>query len=432
MKKLFCLLLCGALLLTAAGCGRKEPEAEPTEPTEAPTRPVVEVPLETEGAQLKYEGVGLQFWSMLDEADAEAAVIRQASDYFKATTGATVEIQWLGGAEPTLAEALSNGTQVDIFETSGQSLKENYLSYALDLTELAADARYETKSWAALRSQILSRCGTLKAVAYQPWLYGMYYNRDAFDRLGIEATPSTWEEYLTFCQKLKDSGYEALVIDDARAHLILELHMERALGWDGLRETMVNAQWRKNEMAMTMIQNAISFAEMGYLVKGNPAVYPAGQNRLGQSNALLVAGSNVLCTEVEQACLTDVNWGVFPYPGDGPGTGLLVDADVLAVGASCAAPEAAFDFVMLLTTGEFDQLRADVAQGIPADPSNSSPITGAVNCMASATAQAPKWFTGDNNELFSRLWNGYYKTGAYFANQLNGLSKYFADEKTVG
>ena len=430
MRKWICLLLCAVLLLS--GCGRQEPPTEPPEPTEAPTRPVVEVPLETEAATLKYEGTVLQYWTMLSETDPEADVIAQAVSYFEATTGAAVEVHFLGGAEPTLAEALAGGTQVDIFDVSGQLLQSSYLSYALDLTDLAAEARYEEKSWEVLRSQIISRCGSLKAVAFRPRLYGMYCNQDAFDALGIEGTPAGWQDYLDFCQKLKDAGYEPLVIDDARAHLILELHMERALGWEGLWDVMVNAQWRKNEMAMNMIQAAISFNEAGYLVKGNPAVYPAGQNRLAQSNAIMVAGSNVLCREVEEACLTDMRWGVFPYPGDGPGTGLLVDADVLAVNTACAAPEAAFEFVLLLTTGEFDQLRADVTVGIPADPANTSPIHGANSCMAAATAQAPKWFTPDNNDLFSKLWNGWYKTGAYFADQLNILSRKFAGEKTVG
>lgn len=432
MKKLTCLLLCAVLLLSAAACAHEEPPTEPTEPTEEPTRPVVEVPMETEAAQRKYEGVQLQYWSLLGETDPEAAVLRQAAQDFEQATGASVTLNWLGGDEAKLTEILTGDLQADIFEASGEGLKQELLPFALDLTELAAGARYDTKSWEVLRSQIISRYGTLKAVAHRPYLYGLYYNREAFDDLGIEATPSTWQEYLAFCQMLKENGYEGLVIDQERAHLVLELHMERALGWDVLKDTMINAQWRKNDMALTMIQEAIGFAEMGYLVKGTPAAYPEGQNRLAQSNALLVAGSNVLCGEVERACLADMKWGVFPYPGDGPGTGLLVDADVLAVNASCAAPEAAFDFVMLLTTGEYDQLRSDVTVGIPADPGNSSPITGANVCMASATAQAPKWFAPDNNELFSRLWNGYYKTGAFFANQLNLLAKNFESEKSVG
>lgn len=431
MKQMICLLLCAVLLLS--GCGRQEPvpTTEPEIPTEEPTRPVVEVELELDNQPLKYEGMELQYWSMLEADAPEAAVLQQAADYFEATTGAKVVFNFLSGNEDLLAENLAGDIRIDLFEVSGKGLT-NCLNDALDLTDRAAAAQYGTKSWDVLRTQILGRCGSLKALALRPRLYGMYYNRDGFDALGIEATPSTWEEYLTFCRNLKDRGYECLVIDQERAHLILELHMERALGWEGLRDTMINAQWRKNEMSMTMIQAAIQFAEDGYLVKGNPAIYPAGQNRLGQSNALMVAGSNALCSEVEQACLTDVKWGVFPYPGDGPGTGVLVDAEVLAVHASSTVPEAAFEFAMLLATGSFDQLRADMTLGIPADPANLSPIAGANSCMAVATPQAPKYFTPDNNQLFARLWSGWYKTGAYFANQLNTLAKYFAHEKTVG
>lgn len=429
MKKRICLLLCAVLL---CGCSQKPTPTEPPEPTAEPTRPVVEVTIETEAAQLKYEGTELHYWSLLGENDPEAAVLTQAAQDFEQTTGAKVSINWLDGDEAKLTESLTGDLQADIFEVSGEGLKQNLLPLALDLTELAAEKQYESKSWDVLRSQLLSRYGTLKAVALRPRLYGMYYNRGALDALDVEAMPSTWQEYLTFCQMLKDSGYECLTIDQEYAHLLLELHMERALGWDALKETMVYAKWRTNETAMTMIKEAISFAAAGYRVKGTPAAYPLGQNRLAQSNVVFVAGANELCAQVEEDTLSDVNWGVAPYPGDGPGTGLLVDADVLAVHTSCVNPEAAFDFIMLLTTGQYDQLRADVTLGIPADPANSSPIAGAATCMASATPQAPKWFTPDNNELFCRLWNGYYKTGAYFADQLNLLARNFESEKSVG
>lgn len=425
MKKLICLLL--ALLL--CGCAK---EPDPTEPTEEPTRPVIEVPMETEGTPMKYEGVQLTYWSLLAESDAEAQVLLQAAADFEQTTGAVIHFQWQAGDEAGLIESLTGDLQADIFEVSGGEFQRSLQPLALELTQLAAEAGYESKSWEVLRTQILNRCGTLKAIAHRPWLYGLYYNQQVFDDLGVEAAPSTWQEYLTFCQMLKDNGYECLAMDESKAHLILELHMERALGWEGLKETMVYAKWRKNEMAATMIQEAINFADVGYLAKGNPAAYPLGQNRLAQSNVVFVAGTNVLCKEVVDDTLSDMKWGVMAYPGDGPGAGLLVDADVLAVHTACGNPQAAFDFIMLLTTGEYDQLRADVTLGIPADPNNSSPITGAATCMAAATAQSPKWFTPDNNELFGRLWNGYYKTGAYFGNQLNQLARNFESEKSVG
>ena len=248
----------------------------------------------------------------------------------------------------------------------------------------------------------------------------------------MQTPPSSWEEYLAFCQLLKDQNYECLVIDQERSHIVLELLMERALGWEGIRTTMLEEAWRKNEMGMLMIQEAIDFAEKGYLVKGTPAAFPNGQNRLGHSNAVFVAGPTSLCYEVEQACLADMNWGVMPHPGNGPGSGLLVDADVLAITSDCANPEAAFAFAQLVTTGGYDQLRADVSVGIPADPNNSSVIAGANDCMAKATPKAPRWFDPGHSELFCRLWNGYYKTGKFFASQLNEVSHDFDSEKSVG
>ena len=425
MKKLLSLLLC---ILLLCGCAR---EPAPTEPTEEPTQGVVEVDMATEPPVLKYAGVRLQYLSLLREGDPEARVLQLAAAEFEQTTGAQVELRWLGGNEDALLPTLSGKERPDLFEASGAAM-ETLKDQALDLTKLAEAAQYEEKSWEALRTQILERCGSLKALAIRPTLYGLYYNREAFELLAVQTPPSSWEQYLELCQTLKNQNFECLVIDQERSHFVLELMMERALGWEGIRSTMLEEAWRKNEMGLFMIQEAIDFAEKGYLVKGTPAAFPNGQNRLGHSNAVFVAGPTSLCYEVEQDCLADMNWGVMPHPGNGPGSGLLVDAEVLAIVNDCANPEAAFAFAQLVTTGGYDQLRADVSVGIPADPNNSSIIAGANDCMAIATPKAPRWFNPDHSELFCRLWNGYYKTGKFFASQLNEVSHDFDDEKSVG
>lgn len=425
MKKMLSLLLC---ILLLCGCAR---EPAPTEPTEEPTQGVVEISMATEPPVLKYEGVELQYLSLLEENDPEARVLQLAAAEFEQTTGARVELKWYGGNMTALQDTLSGKERPDLFEATGAAMEE-LKDQALDLTELAKASGYEQKSWEALRKQILERCGSLKALAIRPTLYGLYYNQEVFEILAVQTHPDTWEEYVNFCQTLKDQNYECLVMDQERAYVVLELMMERALGWEGIRKTMLEEAWRTNETGLLVIQEAIDFAEKGYLVKGTPAAFPNGQNRLGHSNAVFLAGPTSVCYEVEQACLADMNWGVMPHPGNGPGSGLLVDAQVLAITADCANPEAAFDFAELLTTGGYDQLRADVSVGIPADPNNSSVITGANDCMAKATPKAPRWFNADHSELFCRLWNGYYKTGKYFASQLNEVSHDFDSEKSVG
>lgn len=425
MKKLLSLLLC---ILLLCGCAR---EPAPTEPTEEPTQGVVEISMATEPPVLKYEGVELRYLSLLDENDPQARVLQLAAAEFEQTTGAKVELKWYGGNMDAISATLAGQDRPDLFEATGAAM-ETLKDQAMDLTKLAEASGYAQKSWEALRTQILERCGSLKALAIRPTLYGLYYNQEVFEILAVQTPPSSWEEYVSFCQTLKDQNYECLVIDQERAHIVLELMMERALGWEGIRTTMLEEAWRTNEMAMFMIQEAINFAENGYLVKGTPAAFPNGQNRLGHSNATFVAGPTALCYEVEQACLADMNWGVMAYPGNGPGSGLLVDSEVLAITSDCANSEAAYAFAQLVTIGGYDQLRADVSVGIPADPNNSSVIAGANECMAKATPKALRWFNADHSELFCRLWNGYYKTGKFFASQLNEVSHDFDSEKSVG
>ena len=146
----------------------------------------------------------------------------------------------------------------------------------------------------------------------------------------------------------------------------------------------------------------------------------------------MVAGSNELCAQVERSTMMDVNWGVFPYPGDGPGKGFAVESQVLAVHKDSADAQAAFDFIMLLTRGEFDQLYADVSEGIPADPANVSPIHGAQTLLEQAETVGMGLLNPEDNELFTRLWSGWYKTPSYFASAMNGLAASYKTTPNAG
>ncbi len=431
MRKHISLLLCAALILSVfTGCNREKSE-ETMEPTQEPTAAVEEVELTLPADERPYVGVELEFLTLLELGDPRAAVIQQAVEVFEKRTGAVVKPYWLGD-ENVLAANFSSGVKMDIFMVSVDMLGSAYGTYALDLTQMAAEAGYDRYSHAVLREQVIDRCGYLAAIPQTPILYGMFYNAEVFETAGASRLPETWAEFLDFSAKLTMSGFMPMAMDIENSNLALELHLERQLGYEKFRELMIQGGWTWETDYIELFRLAIDYADVGFLAKGDPTAFPGGQDKLALSNVAMVPGSSELCTQVEESTLMDVRWGVFPYPGDGPGKGIAAESQTLAVHKDCANPQAAFDFIMLLTTGEFDQLYADAAEGIPADPANESAIVGAMELLKQADKQGIGMLRAEDNELFSRLWNGWYKTPGYFASAMNGLAGTYTPPVTEG
>lgn len=433
MKKLISLLLCAALMFAYfPGCDQEEPPAETLPSTEAPTEGIRQIPLELPEDERPYPGVQLLFVSRLSETDPRADVLKQAAEAFFARTGAEIMFEWLSGDDAQLDALLDGDIAVDIFSASVDALQQLYRFEVMDLTQMASEFGYESRSYRALREQIVERIGFLGAVPQEPQLYGLYYNADSFDDAGITEYPESWEEFLSFSGDLVKNGYMPLTIDYENANIILELHLQRHLGREQFEMMMPNALWTRENEYIELFRLPIKYAEDGYLAKGDPTAFPGGQDKLALSNVTMVAGSNALCRQVEQSTMMDVSWGVFSYPGDGEGKGFAAESQVLAVHRESPNAQAAFDFIMLLTTGEFDQLYADVSGGIPADPANVSSIRGAKELLEQADTHGFGLLKDEHNELFSRLWNGYYKTPSYFAGAMNNLAWEYVPASTEG
>ena len=331
--------------------------------------------------------------------------IIQAAEYFETATGAQVNIYW--------ADGMMDVSQMDIFEVDGALLASDYLDYALDLSDLAEAADYESWSHDAIRQQVLDRCGYLAGIASVPHLTALYYDVDAFQSCGIDAMPETWMDFLTLCNVLSQWGWTPLTMDADFAYLATELHLERALGVDGLWN-LSSSGWAYTEEAAFAAEQISYLVSAGFLAGGAPAAYPDGFLNLAYCNAAMMASSDRLCQTMEQDGLMEIQWGVFPWPGDGAGTGTAVDEQVLAINEYTENAQAAFDFICLLTSGEFDQLRADLRRGIPADPNNESPIVGAVEALNVASSESFGILDTYYNEIFVNLWMGAYPTGDGF------------------
>ena len=433
MKKLAGWLCAALIIISLAGCNREEiPETQP--PTPPPTEAVQRVELELPEDGRPYVGTELVFASHLGESDPRADVLRQAAEVFHTRTGAAVTFRWLDWEDAAMAAEVAEKGDVDIFSVTVDDLQKNYRYGTLDLTAMAETCGYAEHSYAALRDQVIERLGFLGAIPQEPVLYGMYYNADTLDKLSVTEYPDTWEDFLTFSDFLTVRGCKPLTIDYENANVILELFLERHYGRTRFAEMMAGALWTRDMAYINLFGLPIDYAAAGYLAKGDPTSFPGGQDKLALSNVVMTAGSNLLCPQVEESTGMDLNWGVFPFPGEGEGKGFAAESRVLAIRRESSNAQAAFDFIMLLTTGSFDQLYADVSLGIPADPANESAIRGAAQLLQQADSQGFGLLKADHNELFARLWSGYYKTPNYFASAMNSRASAYKiePEESVG
>lgn len=385
-------ILLPALLLLLCGCAEKtEPETVPPETGTEPPVEYEEVVLHTSPELKIYDGVELTFELPDGPDSAEAEVVRQAAALFEADTGAHVNFSFGENEQPS-----------DILAISGSELSGRR-DALLDLTDFAAAADYENHSAAFLRKQVVDRCGSLKAIPWEPELWGIYYNREIMKANDIVVMPEDWETYMTMCSILRNKGYQIMALDEPKAALATTLHLERTFGWDNLKKLD-----KKSPELQHSLQEIIDFLNYGFFSGGWPETTETLQSRIGLRNTAMFVGSNRDCTALESAVPCDLEWGVFAYPGSGAGTGTAADSSVLAVSANCSEPEAAFEFIMLVTTGEFDQLRVDLTEGIPADPHNESLIAGAVQLLQKAD-RSPEVLSG---ELPLAIWQSQYKDGA--------------------
>lgn len=408
MKKTLWVLLAAALLLLA-GCGIGE-DQEPTE------RPLVEeqVPYETVERQLRYQGTELTMQAMWQREDPQARILLEAAQLFEKQTGAVVTILW----PDAHAATPENAEGIDIFQLRESDFAALPKEYTMDLTEMADVAQYETKSHETLRQQITEQCGYLGAVAQVPYLGGIYYNTEIFRQCGIELIPKTWDQFLAACQILKAFGWDPLTLDSEDAIAAMELHLRRTIGDEEMVRLMgKKAYWHYDQAVIAAMEQVANFVRDGNLAGNAPADYPAGQNKMALSNSAMMVGTNEDCADVEEATLTDLDWGIFPYPGN-VSSGTWMTADVLMIHRDSKNGQAAFDFILLLTTGEFDQLRADISYGIPADPANASSIVGAMEALQESQPVPLGIFGARQLSPAVKLWSAWYQKAQTYATAL--------------
>ncbi len=421
MKKIIAMLLVLAMALTLVACGAKEEKP-------AETQAAAQAPAETQAAPA--EAKEITYWSMWNAEEPQGQVIQEAAAAYEAKTGVKVNIEWKGrDIQTVIAAALEAGENIDLFDDDYQRIAASYVNYTADLTDMAAAAGY--KGYDCFNNFVINKAGFLNSIVEQPQVGGVFYIKDAFEKAGV-AEPTTWEEFLAVSEKLVAAEIAPLALDAAYTNFTYYYHLVRHLGEDGVAELSANGGWAQNEKAVAAAQEIVDYVKAGYMADGAPDEYPSGQNKLGTGEAAMVVCANYVTSEIN-GVFGEQNWGLFNYPtvAGSTNTAAYAGANSLAVTSYSENKQEAFDFIMFLTTGEFDQKMADTAGQIPCDPSNTAPaaLTGTIETLLAAEApmtwcdsiRVKEDLMPSFKTLTAELYGGKFESGLAFCEAMDAL-----------
>ena len=390
-----------------------------------------------EGGKI-YDGVELTMWSMWNAAEIQGQIIQEAAAAFEEETGAHVNIEFRGRDISTIINtALQGGENIDIFEDDYTRIGQQYAPYCYDMDAMAQAAGYYDNSYALFNNMTKEWSGgKLVSITEQPNMGGIFYDNAKFEAAGITETPTTWDEFLAVCQQLVDAGFQPLALDATYSDFNFGYHLDRYIGEARTRELSLNGGWSQEPGVIAAAEDIIEFVKLGYLADGAPDEFPASENKIGFENVAMVVCADYVTSEVNNNTGANIEWGVFPYPtipvedGGNGSTAAYAGTNSLAIASYSENPQAAFDFIMYLTTGEFDQKRADQVPQIPADPRNNcTSLDGAVESLMSADSSL-SWTMGINangdlrtmlKDVIIQLFEGRYATGEDFAAAMDAL-----------
>lgn len=437
MKKILSALLASVMVLAMlAGCSN-QPGASSNPPAES-NPPAASQPAENNNNNNNNNestgGKTITMWSMWSSGEPQANVISAAAAAFEEQTGVKVNIEFKGrDVNKVLAASLEANENIDIIEDDYKRIGTVYNKFTYDLTDMAKAANYDSFSYACLNNQSIKWAGYLNAIAEQPQIGGIFYDKDAFAKAEITAEPKTWSEFLDVCQKLKDAGVAPLAQDSAYCDFAFYHTLVRYLGEEKIEELDLNGGW-SGTAAEQAAQDIIDLVNAGYFVDGAPDEFPSSENKIGFGLAAMVICADYVTAEVNNNTGTQVNWGLFNYPavdGGADNGAAYMGANSLAITSYSQNPQEAFDFIMFLTTGEWGQKLADDAHQIPADSRNTAPadLTGTIETLQAAESPMT-WCAGLSanadikdtiKSLCVELFEGKYATGADFCAALDAL-----------
>lgn len=322
-------------------------------------------------------GEGRQYWE-----DYAAA-------FEKEHEGVTVQIEAIQnedfeGKLTTAMQDLSSGP--DVFMALGGQKDRDMIAAGqmMDLTDKITDENKEKLG------------SSLDSATYDGKIYGMpttvqpggiWYSKDLFAQAGITEVPTTWEELMDACQKLKDTGIDPIAVGakDAwpAAHWYYWLSL-RICSPDVYEESMANKDFSA-ECWTAAGEKLQELNDAGYFNEG----YLTTTAQQGASSSAGLLANHKAAMELmgtwepgvlkdltpDQQPMADLGFFAFPSIEGGEGEeGTLMGA-ATGFGVNPEAPDAAIDFINKMAEKKWQDKYATAFSTIPATTEAQADVT---------------------------------------------------------
>lgn len=312
------------------------------------------------GAVVAQDEVEFDFYDLHHLDPGKTFIGDMVSAYMAEHPNVTINLTQLENEalKDKIAVEMQSGNPPDLFQSWGGGTLAQQVEAGLvrPIDEEIADARDGIIPAALSMTQV---DGAQYGLPYNLGAVGIWYNKDLLAQAGIDAPPTTWEEFLADVQTLKDAGIVPISLGGADAWT--------AMFWWAYLATRIGGQEAMNTAITTGDWSGESFVKAGealkQLVDMEPfqtaflaANHDAQEGEFGNGRAAMMlqgqwaAGAQRSNSESTEGIGEALGW--FPFPGVEGGAGQATDVfgggDNYVVGSD--APAEAVDFLRFLTT----------------------------------------------------------------------------------
>ena len=335
MKKVLAAILASVMAISMAACASGPAQTTSSKGSEASSQG-------GQGGEEKNLSGTVVYWSMWQETEPQADILKNAiAEFETANSGVKVEVEWQGrGVRDLVAPAIASGQQVDLFDSDPLVFYRSDPSILLDLSDFYTSEGQNGKpesenllkglvDWDKSMSAEYAD-GGYHSVPYAPYTMSWYYNTEMFKDAGITELPETWEELDAVCAKLKEAGYEPIVVDDAYYNMVFCMYLAREMGPQAVKDMVAEGGDAFNNPAILNTLKAIEdFAKKGYFAKScKTNKYPAGQQQFARKEAAMYYNASFMASENAETAGDNFPYGHFPFTTVPGGKGLITENTV--------------------------------------------------------------------------------------------------------